>query len=241
MIFKKLKETLSEFIDALRDTEETENIDWGSTIGVAVAVLLITMVLVIFIEPLAMILKYIIYGVLFLIVLAPPTLLLRGAYHQNKQSENYVEYPVYFGYNGTCWVISKLSEEFQEMEKYFLVLYLENIYYPINSIITYRFRFVPRKEIQGSYELIQILQRIGEKMVARSCQKWGILASYESLVACNVQETESCLSVTFARNSFGIPYIGMLRNAAYRDYHLMSQVPDMEEEEKTEDDDWMEE
>ena len=26
MIFKKLKETLSEFIDALRDTEETENI-----------------------------------------------------------------------------------------------------------------------------------------------------------------------------------------------------------------------
>lgn len=239
MIFKKLKETLSEFIDALRDTEETENIDWGSTIGVAVAVLLITMVLVIFIEPLAMILKYIIYGVLFLIVLAPPTLLLRGAYHQNKQSENYVEYPVYFGYNGTCWVISDLSVAFREMEKYFLVLYLENIYYPRDSIITYRFRFVPRKEIQGSYELIQILQRIGEKMVARSCQQWGISANYyESLVACNIQE--SCLSITFARNSFGIPYIVALRNAAYRDYHLASQVPaDMEE--KTEDDDWMEE
>lgn len=239
MILKKLKEMLIAFRDALRDTEETENIDWGSTIGVAVAVLLITMVLVIFIEPLAMILKYIIYGVLFLIVLAPPTLLLRGAYHQNKQSENYVEYPVYFGYNGTCWVISDLSVAFREMEKYFLVLYLENIYYPRDSIITYRFRFVPRKEIQGSYELIQILQRIGEKMVARSCQQWGISANYyESLVACNIQE--SCLSITFARNSFGIPYIVALRNAAYRDYHLASQVPaDMEE--KTEDDDWMEE
>ena len=238
MILKKLKEILSEFIDALRDTEETENIDWGSTIGVVIAVLITMVVLALFIEPLAMILKYIIYGLLFLIVLAPPTLLLRGAYHQNKQSENYVEYPVYFGYNGTCWVISKLSEEFQEMEKYFLVLYLENIYYPRNSIITYRFRFVPRKEIQGSYELIQILQRIGEKMVARSCQQWGILANYESLVACNIQE--SCLSITFARNSFGIPYIVALRNAAYRDYHLASQVPaDMEE--KTEDDDWMEE
>lgn len=240
MIFKKLKETLSEFIDALRDTEETENIDWGSTIGVAAAVLITMVMLVIFIEPLAMILKYIIYGVLFLIVLAPPTLLLRGAYHQNKQSENYVEYPVYFGYNGTCWVISKLSEEFQEMEKYFLVLYLENIYYPRNSIITYRFRFVPRKEIQGSYELIQILQRIGEKMLARSCQQWGLSANYEALVACNIQKTESCLSITFARNSFGIPYIVALRNAAYRDYHLASQVPaDMEE--KMEDDDWMEE
>ena len=186
-----------------------------------------------------MILKYIIYGVLFLIVLAPPTLLLRGAYHQNKQSENYVEYPVYFGYNGTCWVISDLSVAFREMEKYFLVLYLENIYYPRDSIITYRFRFVPRKEIQGSYELIQILQRIGEKMVARSCQQWGISANYESLVACNMQESESCLRITFARNSFGIPYIVALRNAAYRDYHLASQVPDMEE--KTEDDDWMEE
>ena len=239
MIFKKLKETLSEFIDALRDTEETENIDWGSTIGVAAAVLITMMMLVIFIEPLAMILKYIIYGLLFLIVLAPPTLLLRGAYHQNKQSENYVEYPVYFGYNGTCWVISDLSVAFREMEKYFLVLYLENIDYPRDSIITYQFRFVPRKEIQVSYELIQILQRIGEKMVARSCQQWGIRASYDSLVACNIQETESCLRITFARNSFGIPYIGMLRNAAYRDYHLMSQVPDMEE--KTEDDDWMEE
>ena len=55
MILKKLKEMLIAFRDALRDTEETENIDWGSTIGVAVAVLLITMVLVIFIEPLAMI------------------------------------------------------------------------------------------------------------------------------------------------------------------------------------------
>ena len=238
MILKKIKEIFTAFIDALRDTEETENIDWGSTIGVAVAVLITMVILVMFIEPLAMILKYIIYGLLFLIVLAPPTLLLRGAYHQNKQSENYVEYPVYFGYNGTCWVISKLSEEFQEMEKYFLVFHLENIYYPRNSIITYRFRFVPRKEIQGSYELIQILQRIGEKMVARSCQQWGILANYESLVACNIQE--SCLSITFARNSFGIPYIVALRNAAYRDYHLASQVPaDMEE--KTEDDDWMEE
>ena len=239
MIFKKLKEMLIAFRDALRDTEETENIDWGSTIGVAAAVLITMIMLVLFIEPLAMILKYIIYGVLFLIVLAPPTLLLRGAYHQNKQSENYVEYPVYFGYNGTCWVISKLSETFREMEKYFLVFYLENIYYPRDSIITYQFRFVPRKEIQGSYELIQILQRIGEKMVARSCQKWGILANYESLVACNMQETESYLSITFARNSFGIPYIGMLRNAAYRDYHLMNQVADMEE--KMEDDDWMEE
>lgn len=239
MIFKKLKEMLIAVRDALRDTEETENIDWGSTIGVAAAVLITMVMLVIFIEPLAMILKYIIYGLLFLIVLAPPTLLLRGAYHQNKQSENYVEYPVYFGYNGTCWVISKLSEEFQEMEKYFLVLYLENIYYPRNSIITYRFRFVPRKEIQGSYELIQILQRIGEKMLARSCQQWGLSANYEALVACNIQKTESCLSITFARNSFGIPYIGMLRNAAYRDYHLMNQVADMEE--KMEDDDWMEE
>lgn len=238
MIFKKLKEMLIAFRDALRDTEETENIDWGSTIGVAVAVLITMMILVMFIEPLAMILKYIIYGVLFLIVLAPPTLLLRGAYHQNKQSENYVEYPVYFGYNGTCWILSELSSAFREMEKYFLVLYLENIYYPRDSIITYRFRFVPRKEIQGSYELIQILQRIGEKMVARSCQQWGISANYESLVACNIQE--SCLSITFARNSFGIPYIVALRNAAYRDYHLASQVPaDMEE--KTEDDDWMEE
>ena len=75
-------------------------------------------------------------------------------------------------------------------------------------------------------------------MVARSCQQWGISANYESLVACNIQE--SCLSITFARNSFGIPYIVALRNAAYRDYHLASQVPaDMEE--KTEDDDWMEE
>lgn len=239
MIFKKLKEMLIAFRDALRDTEETENIDWGSTIGVAVAVLITMMILVMFIEPLAMILKYIIYGVLFLIVLAPPTLLLRGAYHQNKQSEDYVEYPVYFGYNGTCWILSELSSAFREMEKYFLVLYLENIYYPRDSIITYRFRFVPRKEIQGSYELIQILQRIGEKMVARSCQQWGISANYESLVACNIQETESCLSITFARNSFGIPYIGMLRNAAYRDYHLMNQVADMEE--KMEDDDWMEE
>lgn len=239
MILKKLKEMLIAFRDALRDTEETENIDWGSTIGVAVAVLITMVILVMFIEPLAMILKYIIYGVLFLIVLAPPTLLLRGAYHQNKQFENYVEYPVYFGYNGTCWVISDLSVAFREMEKYFLVLYLENIYYPRDSIITYRFRFVPRKEIQGSYELIQILQRIGEKMVARSCQQWGISANYyESLVACNIQE--SCLSITFARNSFGIPYIVALRNAAYRDYHLASQVPaDMEE--KTEDDDWMEE
>lgn len=239
MILKKLKEMLIAFRDALRDTEETENIDWGSTIGVAVAVLITMVILVMFIEPLAMILKYIIYGVLFLIVLAPPTLLLRGAYHQNKQSENYVEYPVYFGYNGTCWVISDLSVAFREMEKYFLVFYLENIYYPRDSIITYRFRFVPRKEIQGSYELIQILQRIGEKMVARSCQQWGISANYyESLVACNIQE--SCLSITFARNSFGIPYIVALRNAAYRDYHLASQVPaDMEE--KTEDDDWMEE
>ena len=238
MIFKKLKEMLIAFRDALRDTEETENIDWGSTIGVAVAVLITMMILVMFIEPLAMILKYIIYGVLFLIVLAPPTLLLRGAYHQNKQSENYVEYPVYFGYNGTCWILSELSSAFRAMEKYFLVLYLENIYYPRDSIITYRFRFVPRKEIQGSYELIQILQRIGEKMVARSCQQWGISANYESLVACNIQE--SCLSITFARNSFGIPYIVALRNAAYRDYHLASQVPaDMEE--KTEDDDWMEE
>lgn len=238
MIFKKLKEMLIAFRDALRDTEETENIDWGSTIGVAVAVLITMMILVMFIEPLAMILKYIIYGVLFLIVLAPPTLLLRGAYHQNKQSEDYVEYPVYFGYNGTCWILSELSSAFREMEKYFLVLYLENIYYPRDSIITYRFRFVPRKEIQGSYELIQILQRIGEKMVARSCQQWGISANYESLVACNIQE--SCLSITFARNSFGIPYIVALRNAAYRDYHLASQVPaDMEE--KTEDDDWMEE
>ena len=239
MILKKLKEMLIAFRDALRDTEETENIDWGSTIGVAVAVLITMVILVMFIEPLAMILKYIIYGVLFLIVLAPPTLLLRGAYHQNKQSENYVEYPVYFGYNGTCWVISKLSETFREMEKYFLVFYLENIYYPRDSIITYQFRFVPRKEIQGSYELIQILQRIGEKIVARSCQQWGIAANYESLVACNVQESESCLRITFARNSFGIPYIVALRNAAYRDYHLASQVPDMEE--KTEDDDWMEE
>lgn len=239
MIFKKLKETLSEFIDALRDTEETENIDWGSTIGVATAVLITMVILVLFIEPLAMILKYIIYGVLFLIVLAPPTLLLRGAYHQNKQSENYVEYPVYFGYNGTCWILSELSSAFREMEKYFLVFYLENIYYPRDSIITYRFRFVPRKEIQGSYELIQILQRIGEKMVARSCQQWGISANFESLIACNIQEPES-LSITFARNSFGIPYIVALRNAAYRDYHLASQVPaDMEE--KTEDDDWMEE
>ena len=238
MIFKKIKEIFTTFRDALRDTEETENIDWGSTIGVAVAVLITMMILVMFIEPLAMILKYIIYGVLFLIVLAPPTLLLRGAYHQNKQSENYVEYPVYFGYNGTCWILSELSSAFREMEKYFLVLYLENIYYPRDSIITYRFRFVPRKEIQGSYELIQILQRIGEKMVARSCQQWGISANYESLVACNIQE--SCLSITFARNSFGIPYIVALRNAAYRDYHLASQVPaDMEE--KTEDDDWMEE
>ena len=86
MIFKKLKETLSEFIDALRDTEETENIDWGSTIGVAVAVLITMVILVMFIEPLAMILKYIIYGVLFLIVLAPPTLLLRGAYNQKNQN-----------------------------------------------------------------------------------------------------------------------------------------------------------
>ena len=235
MILKKLKEMLIAFRDALRDTEETENIDWGSTIGVAVAVLITMVILVMFIEPLAMILKYIIYGVLFLIVLAPPTLLLRGAYHQNKQSENYVEYPVYFGYNGTCWVISDLSVAFREMEKYFLVLYLENIYYPRDSIITYRFRFVPRKEIQGSYELIQILQRIGEKMVARSCQQWGLSANYEALVACNIQKTESCLSITFARNSFGIPYIGMLRNAAYRDYHLMNQVADMEE--KMEDDD----
>ncbi|MCQ4775199.1 hypothetical protein NE634_15960 [Lacrimispora saccharolytica] len=237
MIFKKLKEMLIAFRDALRDTEETENIDWSSTIGVAVAVLITMAILVMFIEPLAMILKYIIYGVLFLIVLAPPTLLLRGAYHQNKQSENYVEYPVYFGYNGTCWVISKLSEAFREMEGYFLVFYLENIHYPRDNIITYRFRFVPRKEIQGSYELVQILQRIGEKMVARSCQQWGISANYyESLVACNIQETESCLSITFARNSFGIPYIVALRNAAYRDYHLASQVPaDMEE--KTEDDD----
>ena len=73
-------------------------------------------------------------------------------------------------------------------------------------------------------------------MVARSCQQWGISANYESLVACNIQP-ESCLSITFAQNSFGIPYIGMLRNAAYRDYHLMSQIPDMEE--KTEEDDWM--
>ena len=239
MILKKIKEILSEFIDALRDTEETENIDWGSTIGVVIAVLITMVVLALFIEPLAMILKYIIYGLLFLIVLAPPTLLLRGAYHQNKQSENYVEYPVYFGYNGTCWVISDLSVAFREMEKYFLVLYLENIYYPRDSIITYRFRFVPRKEIQGSYELIQILQRIGEKMLARSCQQWGLSANYEALVACNIQKTESCLSITFARNSYGIPYIGMLRNAAYRDYHLMNQVADMEE--KMEDDDWMEE
>lgn len=240
MIFKKLKEMLIAFRDALRDTEETENIDWGSTFGVTVAVLITMVILVMFIEPLAMILKYIIYGILFLIVLAPPTLLLRGAYHQNKQSENYVEYPVYFGYNGTCWIMSKVNEKFREMEQYFLVLYLEKIYYPRDSIITYRFRFVPRKEIQGSYELVQILQRIGEKMVARSCQQWGILANYESLVACNIQESESYLNITFARNSFGIPYIGMLRNAAYRDYHLASQVPaDMEE--KMEEDDWMEE
>lgn len=76
-------------------------------------------------------------------------------------------------------------------------------------------------------------------MLARSCQQWGLSANYEALVACNIQETESCLSITFARNSFGIPYIGMLRNAAYRDYHLMNQVADMEE--KMEDDDWMEE
>lgn len=239
MIFKKIKEMFIEFFDALRDTEETENIDWGSTIGVAVAVLITMVILVMFIEPLAMILKYIIYGVLFLIVLAPPTLLLRGTYHQNKQSENYVEYPVYFGYNGTCWVISDLSLAFREMEQYFLVLYFEKVYYPRDSIITYRFRFVPRKEIQGSYELIQILQRIGEKMVARSCQQWGISANYESLVACNIQKPESCLNITFARYSCGIPYIGMLRNAAYRDYHLMNQVPDMEE--KMEEDDWMEE
>ena len=68
MIFKKLKEMLIAFRDALRDTEETENIDWGSTIGVAVAVLITMMILVMFIEPLAMILKYIIYGVLFLIL-----------------------------------------------------------------------------------------------------------------------------------------------------------------------------
>ena len=51
MIFKKLKEMLIAFRDALRDTEETENIDWGSTIGVAVAVLITMMILVMFIEP----------------------------------------------------------------------------------------------------------------------------------------------------------------------------------------------
>ena len=62
MIFKKLKEMLTAFRDALRDTEETENIDWGSTIGVAAAVLITMIMLVLFIEPLAMILKYIIYG-----------------------------------------------------------------------------------------------------------------------------------------------------------------------------------
>ena len=57
MILKKLKEMLIAFRDALRDTEETENIDWGSTIGVAVAVLITMVILVMFIEPLAMILS----------------------------------------------------------------------------------------------------------------------------------------------------------------------------------------
>ena len=59
MILKKLKEMLIAFRDALRDTEETENIDWGSTIGVAVAVLITMVILDKFIEPLARNLKYI--------------------------------------------------------------------------------------------------------------------------------------------------------------------------------------
>ena len=57
MIFKKLKEMLTAFRDALRDTEETENIDWASTIGVVITVLITMILLVMLIEPLAMILK----------------------------------------------------------------------------------------------------------------------------------------------------------------------------------------
>lgn len=237
-MLKKIKNTIKEVYEGVRTVLTEYNsmhpTDYVKVLTVVAMILIIVPCIVAFAKPISVIVKCLCYSVALLIIVAPTTLFLRNLYHKSKQSATLPAYPVYFGHNGITWNVEKINEEFHEIEKCFQSCYFTYVNEQIN-IIEYYFCFLPKRELPVSYDLIRLIQRMGEKMAARNLQQYGISTIYENMVGCEIQG--ECLKLTFAKNENGLAYVASLQNGVYRNYHTPQYQADSDMGESWEDND----
>lgn len=236
-MLKKLKNTVTEFCKSFRtvwlEYEKEYPTDYKKVLIIVVSIILFVLLAAAFKEPIAAIVRCLCYSVALLIVVAPTVTFLRGMYHKYCTPSAPSVYPVYFGHNGVCWNIENIDKEFHEIESCFQTCYPMLPYEQVNTI-EYYFRFLPKREMPVSYELIQLIQRMGEKMAARKFQQIGLSGKFENVVACDIKG--ECLRLMFAKNEKGIISVTSMQNIVYHSYHMPQYQADPTMEETMEDD-----
>lgn len=131
-----------------------------------------------------------------------------------------ISYPVFRGFQpGSNYCQAAIiDEEFKEIADFFDSCYFDHFVDKINwNCVVYVFRIRPKKEMQISYELLDLIQHICEKKASVFFSECELYRVYSNVVACNFGH--NVLQIAFAYNPQGEAQIIKLRNEAYRQWH----------------------
>ena len=131
-----------------------------------------------------------------------------------------ISYPVFRGFQpGSNYCQAAIiDEEFKEIADFFDSCYFDHFVDKINwNCVVYVFRIRPKKEMQISYELLDLIQHICEKKASVFFSECELYRVYSNVVACNLGH--NVLQIAFAYNPQGEAQIIKLRNEAYRQWH----------------------
>lgn len=163
----------------------------------------------------------------FLVLLSPAIivylLLAKSADLMDKGTPQQlsVSYPVFRGFQpGSNYCQAALvNEEFKEIADYFESCYFDNFVErkDLNCVV-YTFQIRTRKGMELSYELIDLIQHVCEKLASVFFTEYGLYRVYSDVVACTFTRNNKLL-IAFATNPQGEAQIVNLRNQVYQQWH----------------------
>lgn len=122
--------------------------------------------------------------------------------------------PVVIGWNGYRLRPEVIEEAFQKLEKYWQVVYFENLLTPTPNLVHYRFRvydFIPSE--MSRRHLLSRVKTIAEKALTDHLHSLGIYMPVDDFIAVNL--CSDLLVVAIATTQEGFSEIAKLRNQVH--------------------------
>lgn len=215
----EFKELFREY-DSLKDPVSIEKRQEQKAFIVTGLVFLvpIALILILLRQPLLALLRVLLLTVPIGVVF---WLLIKSADMMDTEPQHpVISYPVFRGFQpGSNYCQAAIiDEEFKEIADFFDSCYFDHFVDKINwNCVVYVFRIRPKKEMQISYELLDLIQHICEKKASVFFSECELYRVYSNVVACNFGH--NVLQIAFAYNPQGEAQIINLRNEAYRQWH----------------------